>query len=154
MTSLWDSNLFARVTLFPNRQYLGILMPTIPARTVPVWSPILICFQNKIDNTICMSLQTSAVTSSFLFISMHVWGKNANNSIMLVGLRHMKNLHSKISSWYKLLIKVTAIIHYYSTSTHQYLTILWVLYIWHITVTCKRSCNSNMKYTMLTYLKR
>lgn len=40
--SLPDSNLFAIVTLCPKRQYLGIFLPTIPARTVPVCKPILI----------------------------------------------------------------------------------------------------------------
>ncbi len=41
--SLWDSNLFASVTLFPKRQYLAIFVPTTPANTGPVWIPILIC---------------------------------------------------------------------------------------------------------------
>lgn len=31
-----DSNLFAIVTLCPNKQYLGIFRPTTPAKTVPV----------------------------------------------------------------------------------------------------------------------
>lgn len=45
--SLPDSNLFAIVTLFPNMQYRGILTPTTPARTEPVWIPILICNESK-----------------------------------------------------------------------------------------------------------
>lgn len=34
--SLVDSNLFAKVTLCPKRQYLGIFLPTTPANTIPV----------------------------------------------------------------------------------------------------------------------
>lgn len=41
-STLPDSNLLAMVTLCPNRQYLGIFLPTTPASTVPVWIPILI----------------------------------------------------------------------------------------------------------------
>lgn len=37
-----DSNLLANVTLFPNRQYLGIFTPTTPASTDPLWRPIRI----------------------------------------------------------------------------------------------------------------
>lgn len=40
--SLPDSNLLAIVTLCPNMQYRGILTPTTPAKTVPVWIPIRI----------------------------------------------------------------------------------------------------------------
>lgn len=34
--SLRDSNLLAKVTLCPKRQYLGIFFPTTPANTIPV----------------------------------------------------------------------------------------------------------------------
>lgn len=37
-----DSILEAVFTVSPNRQYLGILDPTIPATTGPVWAPDLI----------------------------------------------------------------------------------------------------------------
>lgn len=36
VASLPDSSLLARVTLFPNKQYLGIVIPTTPASTLPV----------------------------------------------------------------------------------------------------------------------
>lgn len=42
LASLPDSNLLAIVTLWPNKQYRGILRPTTPLRTVPVCNPILI----------------------------------------------------------------------------------------------------------------
>ena len=53
--SLPDSNLLARVTLWPNRQYRGILIPTTPARTEPEWIPIRIyneinCLKFKLNN--------------------------------------------------------------------------------------------------------
>lgn len=42
MASLVDSILEAVLTLSPNRQYLGILSPTMPATTAPEWTPTLI----------------------------------------------------------------------------------------------------------------
>ena len=42
VASLPDSNLLASVTLLPKRQYLGIVTPTTPARTVPVCNPMRI----------------------------------------------------------------------------------------------------------------
>ena len=36
---LVDSILFAKVALFPNKQYLGMRVPTTPATTDPVWIP-------------------------------------------------------------------------------------------------------------------
>ena len=45
--SLPDSNLLARFTLLPNRQYLGMRAPTTPAKTDPVWMPILICIEKE-----------------------------------------------------------------------------------------------------------
>lgn len=38
-----DSILLAVLTVSPNKQYRGILLPTIPATTGPVWAPLRIC---------------------------------------------------------------------------------------------------------------
>lgn len=43
----WLSILFASVTVWPNRQYRGIWVPTTPAMAGPEWTPIRICNDAK-----------------------------------------------------------------------------------------------------------
>ena len=47
------SILDAVLTVSPNKQYLGILDPTTPPTTGPVWIPIRCCSVSKVLNKIC-----------------------------------------------------------------------------------------------------
>lgn len=75
VASLPDSNLFAKVTLFPNKQYLGMRTPTMPANTGPLCSPIRIYKQKLIMQVLvkntytnfCRRLQNKHFNKDILF---------------------------------------------------------------------------------------